>query len=309
VDKLRPWDLNVDPLGRPALHPFSSPGELVEKASAIFHQVDPQLGAYFEIMRRENLLDVENRKHKAPGGYCTDFPVVRKPFIFMNAVGLHEDVQTILHEGGHAFHVFETASLPYHPQLQVGLEMMEVASTAMELLAAPYLVSSQGGFYTEQEAARARIEQLEQTILFWPYMAVVDAFQHWAYQNPAAAAGPENCAAQWAGLWRLYMTGVDWSGLEDEMETGWQRKLHIHQVPFYYVEYGLAALGALQIWRNALQDQPGAVAAYRRALALGGTQPLPRLYETAGAKFAFDQTTLSEMVYLAERTIETLEKI
>jgi oligoendopeptidase F len=309
VGSLRPWDLNVDPLGRPALRPFSSAGELVEKASAVFQQVDPQLGEYFEVMRRENLLDLESRKHKAPGGYCIDFPVMRKPFIFMNAAGLHEDVQTILHEGGHAFHVFETVPLPYHHQLQVGLEMAEVASMSMELLSAPYLAGGQGRFYSEPEAARARIEHLEQTILFWPYMAVVDAFQHWAYENPDDAMRPEACDAQWAGLWERFMPGVDWSGLEEEMKTGWQRKLHIHQVPFYYVEYGLAALGAMQVWRNARQDQPGAVAAYRRALALGGTQPLPKLFQAAGAKFAFDEATLSEAVGLAENTIETLEKI
>ncbi len=308
-DSLRPWDLDVDPLGRPPLRPFRSVDEMVAKAAAIFQKVDPQLGDYFELMRSEDLLDLDNRKGKAPGGYCTDFPAIRRPFIFMNAVGVHDDVQTILHEAGHAFHGFESARLPYHHQLQVGLEMMEVASMSMELLAAPYLCSGQGGFYTEKEAARARIEHLSQTILFWPYMAVVDAFQHWVYQNHAQASQPASCDAKWAELWARFMPGVDWSGLEEEMTTGWQRKLHIHQVPFYYIEYGLAALGALQVWRNALHDQAAAVAAYRRALSLGGTLRLPKLYEAAGAKFSFDVEILSETIEMVEEKIMELETV
>jgi oligoendopeptidase F len=308
LETLRPWDLEVNSLGQPALRPFKDVNELVEKCAAIFQKVDPQLGKYFELMRRHNLLDLDNRKGKAPGGYCTAFEVVHLPFIFMNAVGIQDDVQTLLHEGGHSFHVFETAALPYHQQLSVGMEFAEVASTAMELLAAPYLPASQGGFYTESEAARARIEFLENAILFWPYMAVVDAFQHWVYENPAQAALPEECDAHWEALWLRFMPGVDWSGLEQERMTGWQRKLHIYQAPFYYVEYGLASLGAMQVWRNALQDQAGAVAAYRKALALGGTVPIPALYQTAGARFAMDADVLGQAVSLAEATIANLDQ-
>ena len=307
LETLRPWDLDVDPLGRPALRPFKDVAELEAKCAAIFHKVDPQLGKYFELMRRQKLLDLDNRKGKAPGGYCTNFDVVHLPFIFMNSVGLHDDVQTLLHEGGHAFHVFETAALPYHQQLNVGMEFAEVASMAMELLSAPYLPSSQGGFYADADAARARIEHLESAILFWPYMAVVDAFQHWVYENLQAASDPANCDAQWDALWLRFMPGVDWSGLEQERMTGWQRKLHIFQVPFYYIEYGLAALGAMQVWRNAIRDQAGAVAAYRKALALGGTVPLPVLYNTAGARFAMDSAILRQAVELAETTIDKLQ--
>jgi oligoendopeptidase F len=308
LETLRPWDLDVNPLGQPALRPFKDVSELVEKCAAIFHQVDPQLGKYFDLMRHQNLLDLDNRKGKAPGGYCTAFEVVHLPFIFMNAVGIHDDVQTLLHEGGHSFHVFETAALPYHQQLSVGMEFAEVASMGMELLAAPYLTTGAGGFYTEAEAARARIEHLEGSILFWPYMAVVDAFQHWVYENLAQAADPAECDAQWDALWQRFMPGVDWSGLEQERMTGWQRKLHIFQAPFYYVEYGLASLGAMQVWRNALQDQAGAVAAYRRALALGGTVPMPMLYQTAGARFAMDADVLGQAVSLAEATIAKLDQ-
>jgi oligoendopeptidase F len=308
LDKLRPWDLDVNPRGLPALRPFQDVSELEAKCGAIFHKVDPQLGKYFDLMRRQKLLDLDNRKGKAPGGYCTAFEVVHLPFIFMNAVGIHDDVQTLLHEGGHSFHVFETAALPYHQQLSVGMEFAEVASMGMELLAAPYLLASQGGFYSEAEAARARVEHLEGIILFWPYMAVVDAFQHWVYENPEKAANPAQCDAQWEGLWQRFMPGVDWSGLEQERMTGWQRKLHIFQVPFYYIEYGLAQLGAMQVWRNAIQDQAGAVAAYRKALALGGTVALPTLYETAGARFAMDASVLGQAVELAEQTINQLDQ-
>jgi oligoendopeptidase F len=184
--------------------------------------------------------------------------------------------------------------------------MMEVASMSMELLAAPYLAQSASGFYTEAKAARARIEHLSQTILFWPYMAVVDAFQHWAYENHAQANDPAACDVKWTELWERFMPGVDWSGLEVEKATGWQRKLHILQVPFYYVEYGLAALGAMQVWRNALHHQDAAVAAYRSALSLGGTLPLPKLYEAAGAKFSFEVDTLSEVIEFVEEKIEEL---
>ncbi len=307
VETLRPWDLDVDVFGRAPLKPFNTGEELKEIAASIFNRVDATLGEYFATMVRENLLDLESRKNKAPGAYCTNFPMSRRPFIFQNAVGLHSDVQTILHESGHAFHNFERYVLPYAPQRQVGMEFAEVASMAMELLAAPYLARSQGGVYSEADAARARIEHLESEILFWPYMAVVDAFQHWVYENPEAAMDASNCDAEWARLWQRFMRGVDWSGLEQEMMTGWHRKLHIHEVPFYYIEYGLAQLGAVQVWGNALRDQARAVADYRRALALGGTVSLPQLYATAGAKFAFDTATLQRAVDLIEQVLAELE--
>ncbi len=307
VQTLRPWDLEIDPLGRAPLEPFSHVDELKKIASSIFHRVDSRFGEYYDTMAREALLDLDNRKGKAPGGYCTSFPMSKRPFIFMNAVGLHDDLQTMLHESGHAFHNFERDALPYSQQRQVGLEFAEVASMSMELLAAPYLAATAGGVYSAADAARARIEHLEKNILFWPYMAVVDAFQHWVYTHSAEAADPSNCDAQWAIQWNRFMGGVDWSGLEPEMMTGWHRKLHIHQVPFYYVEYGLAQLGAVQVWANALSDQAGAVASYRRALALGGTASLPQLFAAAGAKFAFDAGTLRQYVDLMERTIEKLD--
>jgi oligoendopeptidase F len=304
---LRPWDLDVDPLGLPPLRPYRNLAHLQDGVQAIFNRVDPQLGEYFATMRREGLLDLDNRKGKAPGGYCTEFAYAKRPFIFTNAVGLHDDVQTLLHEGGHAFHVFETAHLPYVQQKEVGLEFAEVASMSMELLSAPYLSEKAGGFYSPADAARAFSEHLEGCLLFWPYMAVVDAFQHWVYEHPDQADDPAQCDAQWSRLWDRFMPGVDWSGLENEKATGWHRKPHIHESPFYYVEYGLAQLGAMQVWRNALNDQAGAVRAYRSALALGGSRPLPELYQAAGARLAFDAPTLRSIVELVEHKLEELE--
>lgn len=307
LDTLRPWDLNVDPFSRPPLRPFSQVAELEAKTTTIFQQIDPQLGAYFESMRQENMLDLDNRKGKSPGAYCTDYTAIRKPFIFMNAVGIHDDVQTLIHESGHAFHVLETANLPYHPMLEVPVEFAEVASMGMEFLAGPYLTTANGGFYTPVEAARARVEHLEFSLQFWPYMAVVDEFQHWVYENHTAASVPANCDAKWGELWDTYMIGVDWGGFEDEKITGWHRKLHIFKVPFYYVEYGLAQLGAIQVWGNAQRDQSAAVATYRQALSLGGTATLPQLFETAGARFAFDTRTVGDAVAMIENTIKELE--
>jgi oligoendopeptidase F len=279
---------------------------LVEKCHTILDKIDPQLAAYFELMRQEDLLDLSSRKGKAPGAYCTAFMAAGRSFIFMNAVGIHDDVMTLVHEGGHAFNAFESNHILYQHQ-EPPLEFAEVASTSMEYLSSPYLASEQGGFYTAEEAARARVEHLEFGLRFLPYMAVVDSFQHWVYTNHQAASLPGNCDEKWAEVWERYMLGVDWSELEVEKSTGWQRKIHIHTDPFYYIEYGLAQLGAMQVWRNSLQDQATAVAAYRRSLALGGSATLPDLYAAAGVKLAFDAGTLGEMVDLAMRTIEQLE--
>lgn len=311
VDRLRPWDVEEDRdiLSFPALRPYARPDDLEAKAEAIFQRVDPQLGAYFATMRREKLLDLPNRKGKAPGGYCTSFPVAKRPFIFMNAVGSARDVNTMLHEAGHAFHVFEVSQLPYLPQMRANMEFNEVASMAMELMAAPYLSANEGGYYSEVDAARHRIQHLQKIILFWPYMAVVDNFQHWVYENAAAAMDPANCDAAWTGLWQRFMPGVDWADFTSEMATGWQRKQHIFSSPFYYIEYGMAQVGAIQVWHNALQNRSEALARYRQALAKGGTISLPELYETAGARFAFDVPVMQDVVDLLEKTIAEQEAV
>ena len=307
LDSLRPWDVEA-PVGPPL--PSIEPTVLEERAGAIFQQVDPQLAQYFATMRQEKLLDLFNRPNKRGGGFNTSVMVGDKirPYIFMNAVGLRSDITTILHECGHAFHTFEFANLPYIWQMNVGHEFAEVASMSMELLASPYLAHEQGGYYSSVEAARARRDHLEGIILFWPYMAVVDAFQHWVYTHPQQAADPNQCDAEWGRLWTRFMPFEDWSELEEERVTGWHRKLHIFLAPFYYVEYGLAQLGAVQIWGNALQNRPKAIADYRAALRLGATVGLPELFQTAGAKLTWDANGLSEAVGLIERTLEELEE-
>jgi oligoendopeptidase F len=308
IDSVRPWDVYVDPLGRAPLRPFTDGAALASTTAEMFRRVDPQLGAYFDVMRNENLLDLDNRKGKAPGGYCTSFPAAKHPFIFMNSVGLHDDVQTMLHEGGHAFHDFESFQLPDYLRGDIPIEFCEVASMSMELLAAPYFTRDQGGFYANvEDANRSRVDHLGEMITFWPYMAVVDAFQLWAYSHPDDAMNATHCDATWGSLWDRFMRGVNWSGLETEKMTGWHRKQHIFRNPLYYIEYGLAQVGAAQVWRNALADQAGAVAAYRRALALGGTRPLPELFAAAGGKFAWDAETLGELVELIEDTIDQLD--
>lgn len=298
LDALRPWDLQVDPHSRPPLRPFKDPADLEEGAARIFSQVSPELGAQFARLRG-GYLDLGSRRNKAPGGYCAFFPRTGVPYIFMNAVGTQSDVQTLLHEGGHAFHDLAShANQPLTWDWGASAEFSEVASMGMELLASPYLEASRGGFYTDEDAARARTEHLEGIIRFLPYMAVVDAFQHWVYADAPEDVTASDLDAQWDQLWQRFMPDVDWSGLEAERMTGWHRKLHIFQAPFYYVEYGLAQIGALQVWRNAQRDQEEALRAYRAALALGRTRPLPELFETAGVRLAFDAGTVGELVRL-----------
>ena len=308
LEILKPWDLSVDTLNRAPLKPFEDANELEDKCHNIFNAVDSELGNHFKIMRDEKLLDLANRKGKAPGGYCTEYYHRRVPFIFMNAVGTHNDVQTMLHEGGHAFHVFESNQLPYSAQRDVGMEFAEVASMSMELLSAPYLTKKFGGFYEEDEAKRARIEHLEKTIMFLPYMAIVDAFQHWAYTNPEEAMNPNNCDTKWTELWNRFQVyeDLDSSEFKDVIATGWHNKLHLFHVPFYYVEYGMAQLGALQVWGNALENQKKAVRQYRHALSLGGNATLPELFEAAGAKFEFGENMLEYAINLVDVNLKEL---
>jgi len=317
VETLRVWDdfwhgYRPDMQGRSPLKPFNSIHELNETIERIFSQVDPALGRYYHIMREEGLLDLDSRKHKSGGAYMQEFPASKRPYIFSNVVGTHNDVITQLHEGGHAFHYFETAHWPYHYQSMLEhmpMEFIEVGSMAMELLAAPYLTIDQGGFYTEDEAARALIEHLEGILGFWPYMAVVDAFQHWIYENPEVARDTNQCDETWVALHSRYLPHLDWSGIENTLRISWRGQGHIIQAPFYYVEYGLAQLAAVQVWANTLQDQAGAVRAYRQALSLGNTASLLDLYQVAGTKFAFDADTLRQAVELIEHTIAELKEI
>ena len=263
-------------------------------------------------MRAEELLDLESRPNKAPGGYSLPLAVAKRPFIFTNAVGSSDDVKTLLHEGGHAFHTFEASNLPYVQQwleAWIPAEFAEVASMGMELLASPYLTTAYGGFYTEAQAARAQIDKLEGFLVFWPYMAMIDALQHWVYEHEEESGEIERCDAVWVGLEDRFRPAWDWSGLETQKRQFWHRQLHVFQDPFYYVEYGMAQLGAVQVYANSLRDPRGAVAAYRHALTLGGTATLPELFAAAGARFAFDAEALRGAVALMEGEIERLEPV
>jgi oligoendopeptidase F len=307
IETIRPWDEYVDALGRTSLRPFRRVTQLASGAANIFDRVDPALGASFRMMMAENLLDLKSRKHKTEGAYCTWFDLTRRPFILMNAVGIHYDVQTLLHESGHAFHSMEMANLPYIMQRNPPMEFQEIASLAMELLAAPYLTDS--GLYAPAEAARARIETLEDILLGLPYMALVDAFQHWIYENPSRGADPKKCDAKWNKLHARFIPDVDYTDIEIYRPTQWHRQGHIFQSPFYYIEYAIAQLGAVLIWGNALKDQSAALMAYRKALALGATASIPDLFAAAGAKLAFDRRTLQSAVDLIESQIAELEKV
>ena len=306
LDSLRPWDTGVDPAGRPPLRPYRDIEELNAKTQDIFAKVDPLLGEQFGIMRQEHLLDLESRKGKRPGGFCTSFPWRKRPFIFMNASGTGGDVRTLLHEAGHAFHGFASSNLPFVYQRMYGSEMAEVASMSMELLASPYLRVEDGGYYDAAEYKRARIEHLDGVLSIFAWVATVDAFQQWLYTDPAAADRDAR-DAKWLETWARFDPGVDWDGLTPERTARWHKQLHIFLYPFYYIEYAIAQLGALQVWRNALQDQEKAVADYRAALALGGSRPLPDLFGRAGARLIFDADGVAELVSLIEDQIATLD--
>lgn len=290
VDPLRPWDTDVDPLNRPPLHPFAQTADLLEHTETIFRRVDPELGDQFAFMREQGLLDLESRKGKAPGGYQADFTERRWPFIFMNAVGLDRDIRTLLHEGGHAFNAIAAREEPMAEYRHPPMEFAEVASMGMEMLSAPHL----GAFYPDQaDYRRAYRERLEGIARIFPWIATVDAFQHWVYENPGHT--PQERRSAWVATYHRFQRGIDWSGYDEELNYYWHRQLHIFLHPFYYIEYGIAQLGALQVWLRSRSDYPGAVARYREALGLGGTRDLPALFEAAGARFAFDDSTVGPL--------------
>ena len=309
IETTRPWDRDVDQFGRTMLRPAKTVAELNSKALNVFEKVDPKFRGYYQTMIDNDLLDLESRKNKAGGAYSLCYNVARLPFIFMSHTNTKIDVDTILHEGGHSFHSFESAHLRYHQKVEAcsPAEFAEVASMGMELLAAPYLTQKYGGFYTEEENARARISHLESFIAFLPYMALVDAFQHWIYENPSEASDAIKCEEKWGELWDRFMQGIDYSGFEKYKKVYWHGQGHIHTTPFYYIEYGLAELGAVQVFGNARKDQKKAVSDYRKALTLGSTVSLPELFAAAGAKFAFDADTLKNAVDLMEEVIKEME--
>ena len=307
VGSLRPWDLTVDPRGRTALRPFAEASGLIGGVGSMFDHLDPELSAEFRVLADEHLLDLDSRPGKAPGGYCAPLPHRGRNFIFMNAAGTQKDVFTLLHESGHAFHSFAAERLPYVWQNEYPMEIAEVASMTMELLGGPGLARSRGGFYeADQDVSRARSENLEDTLTLLCHIASVDAFQHWLYTDPAGADRDAR-DARWLMLRQRFEPGVDFAGLRAERVARWYRQLHIFELPFYYIEYGLAQLGALQIWRNSLRDAGQALSQYRTMLALGNTRPLPELYHAAGARLVFDAAGMKELIDLVEEELARLE--
>jgi oligoendopeptidase F len=304
LDALRPWDLAVDPYRAAPLRPFQTVEEFVGAARRVFDQVDPVLGAQFQTMIDERLLDLDSRKGKAPGGYCETLHFRGRPFIFMNAVGLVDDVMTLLHEAGHAFHAFASHRQPLIWQRHPGSEAAELASMSMELLAAPSLALPTG-YFTPEDHRRAWLEHLEDVLLSLIHIAGVDAFQTWIYTSADGADALARDEA-WLRIRARFERGVDWTGLERERVARWYRQLHIFMYPFYYIEYGIAQIGALQVWRNSLSDHRSAVARYREALALGAVRSLPDMYRAAGAKLSFDAALLGELVQLVEEQIEII---
>ena len=307
VDRLRPWDNWVDTKGRTPLKPYATVAELIGQSTGVFGHVDPDFRGYFQTMADADMLDLDNRKGKAPGGFCDSLPVRKLPLIFMNAVGIDEDVRTLLHEAGHSFHVFEAARLPLLFQRHPGAEMAEVASMSMELLASPYIDRGHGGYYSEEDRPRAQRNLLERTVHFFSHCASVDAFQQWIYTNPEGRDADAR-DQKWLELRRRFEGDiVDWSGLDRERIARWYFQPHFFDYPFYYIEYGIAQLGALQVWRNSLRDRGDAVRRYREALALGATRPLPELYRAAGARLIFDSDGMRELMDLAEEVLSTLD--
>jgi oligoendopeptidase F len=301
IDSLRPWDLGVDPLNRPPLRPFEQVDRMVSQSQKIFDSMDRDLSQGFRLMQDLRLLDLANRKGKAPGGYQSTLAEARVPFIFMNAVGIQRDVETILHEAGHAFHALATQQEDLYPYRSAPIEFCEVASMSMELLGNEFLEN----FYGRPEADRARRTHLEGILAIFAWIATVDAFQHWIYTHPQHTR--EQRAERWMKLMERFGGEVDWQGYEEARAFLWHRQLHIFIHPFYYIEYGIAQLGALQVWANSKRDRSAALTAYKKALGLGGSRPLPELFAAAGCNFEFSARTVAPLVKLVQQELRKLD--
>jgi len=301
VEPLRPWDLAVDPEGRAPLRPFKSMKQLMDGCGRIFKKVHPDFATMFDYIRKKNYLDLDSRKGKAPGGYQTVFEVERVPFIFSNSAGLHGDVETLLHEGGHSFHSLQCRHHEPRFNRDYPTEFAEVASMGMELLGQPYLEE----FYSKKEADRARAHHLEGLLSTYAWVATIDAFQHWVYTDPDHSRVDRRRA--WLDLRQRLGGAEDWTGYEDAKAYNWHRQLHLFTVPFYYIEYGIAQTGALQVWRNAKKNRKAAIAKYRAGESLGWTRPLPDLFRAAGLKFDFSEKTIGPLVKAALADLEKLD--
>lgn len=281
LDTLRPWDTEAEPAGIEPLKPFTTGEELTEKAIKCFEELSPFFADCLRKMKELGHLDLESRKGKAPGGYNCPLAESGAPFIFMNAAGQMHDVTTMVHEGGHAIHSFLSHPLPLSAFKEYPMEIAEVASMAMELFSMEFWKVF---FDNEQDLLRAKEHQLERTITIFPWIATIDKFQHWVYENPDHTV--DQRTEKWMEILEEFSTGiVDFTGLEDYRKSSWQRQLHLFEVPFYYIEYGIAQLGAIGMWKQFKGNKEQALKNYIDALSLGGTKTLPALYEAAGLEF------------------------
>ncbi len=296
LEKLRPWDKAVDPSGKPPLKPFGSGKELTEKTIACFSKLDPYLGERIAIMQEMGHLDLESRKGKAPGGYNYPLAEIGVPFIFMNATSNLRDMVTIMHEGGHAVHSFLTRDLELNNFKHAPSEIAELASMSMELISMDHWDLF---FSDEEDLKRAKRQHLEQIIETLPWVANIDKFQHWIYEHPGHSQ--EERTNAWNKIFSTFSDNItDWSGLEDERSHLWQKQLHLFEVPFYYIEYGFAQLGAIAVWKNYKDNPKKGLEGYKNALKLGYTRTIPEVYEAAGIKFDFSTHYIHSLMHFVQ---------
>jgi oligoendopeptidase F len=299
---LKPWDLEVSISGKPALKPFNNGEELIDKSIACFNAIDQKLGEKLATMKANNLFDVESRKGKAPGGYNYPLAETGAPFIFMNSANSLRDLTTMVHEGGHAVHTFLTANLELNDFKHCPSEVAELASMSMELIS---MDNWDVYFDNAEDLNRAKKEQLADVLKTLPWVAVIDQFQHWIYTNPNhTAADREETYKQ---IFNRFGAGfADWTDLEQQFGNGWQKQLHLFEVPFYYIEYAIAQLGAIAVWKNYKENPEKALEQYLAALALGYTKPMNEIYETAGIKFDFSAEYVKELASFVKAELEKL---
>lgn len=304
LDKLRPWDADAEPEGTKPLEPFKDGNELIDKSIACFKELRPFFGECLEVMRDMQRLDLDSRKNKAPGGYNCPLAETGVPFIFMNAAGQMKDLTTMVHEGGHAVHSFLSHNLPLSAFKEYPMEIAEVASMSMELFTMDHWHLF---FDNPEELRRAKLQQLERSIVIFPWIATIDKFQHWIYENPAHT--PEERTAAWTRILDEFTPGnIDWTGFEHFRASNWQRQLHLFEVPFYYIEYGIAQLGAIAMWKQYREQPETALDNYMKALSLGYTKTLPELYEAAGIRFDFSPAYVKELADFVQQEIDLLTK-
>jgi oligoendopeptidase F len=299
LEEFRPWDTEAEPAGIPPLNPFKTGQELLEKTVHCFRELRPFFADCLLTMKKMNRFDLESRIGKAPGGYNCPLAETGAPFIFMNAAGQMHDVTTMVHEGGHAIHSFLSHHLELSAFKEYPMEIAEVASMAMELFS---MQNWEIYFNQPDDLKRAKIQQLERVITIFPWIATIDKFQHWIYENPDHSL--EERTENWYRIYREFSSGtVDWSGLEQYQQNFWQKQLHLFEVPFYYIEYGIAQLGAIGLWKQFKKDKEAALDNYSAALQLGGTRTLPELYAAAGLKFDFSPDYIKELMDFVEGEI------